>query len=325
MSLEFVRTVDPEEDREAYLKLKARRAETIARLYPPKVETLEDFKKVIESLSRHGQRDDLIDCKFDENLCTVYGVDGVMVDREAERVTMDVDRGDYEKTFYLKLNNLMDITVRTPTSYNDTIYERRMGGERPLKRYPDYEVSTPTDRAKCFIRWKSRGSWEETSPYHREGFEIYCVTMDVNEILEKFRDRMLKMAKWKLKKWPGESVTEEELRKMTKLWIADWQLGKELLEDLVEEMGQKYSERIEKLIDKSFKTDKLSEVASELRKIANELRDKGIMTKVWRKEVNVSDVIESSAELFDEKLDRQARTNLNVSVLPAIRKYEKNM
>lgn len=83
-----------------------------------------------------------------------------------------------------------------------------------------------------------------------------------------------------------------------------------------------YSKRIERLRNDSFKTERQPKVASELRKIAKAIRGKGIKAKLWKREVDVADFLESSADAFDKGLDREGRTNLNVSVLPALRKYE---
>jgi len=216
---EFVRDVNMEADRREYMEEKAREERRMAMLRPPVVKSIEDFDKVIESLKKYGQRSHLIECE--EERCTVYGVNEILIDREAEKVTMEVDSGDYEKKFFLELQNVMDVSARKPTRFTDVIYERRYGGEWPLERYPYYVVGIIEDRGVCHVHWETRGAYRKESPYRKQGFEISCYEMTVDELVEKMRHMVMRSAVWRLKKKP-EEITEEELREVAETIIAEW-------------------------------------------------------------------------------------------------------
>ena len=238
MSFEFVRDVDREADKKEYLEEKARLERRVAMLHPPKVETLKDFKKVYESLLKYDQKPELLKCGKgweetweddfqDPETCILYGMNALSVDREKEKVKVEVNHNDIEKKFLLELNNVLDVEVRRPTSMTDVIYERRHGGDTPPKKYPDYWTDIYDDRGKCNIHWEGRGPYR--SP--KEGFEIHCTEMTADELLEKFRDRIEGRARYRLKKLPGEEITEEELKRVAENIVAEEKQCKSIFEE----------------------------------------------------------------------------------------------
>lgn len=59
-------------------------------------------------------------------------------------------------------------------------------------------------------------------------------------------------------------------------------------------------------------------VVDKLKKLADNIEPKGIKVKIWRQEVNIAEIMRSAAEDFKERKDREARSTLNVFVIPVI-------
>lgn len=237
MSFEFVRDVDKQKDSEEFLERKREQEKREAMAYPPKLESMEDFDKVIENLRKYGQRTELVECearyreppfKPEDWVCRVFGVNSIIVDREKEKATLEVAHREWEQKnqFFLQLNNILEATVREPTMMADIIYERRHGGRGPVKRYPDHVTDIYNDRGVCSISWDDRGPYDEESPHHIQGFRINCGEMTPEQFVEKMRDRVEYKARYKYPTKYGaehikEPVPEDVLLEVAKEMIAD--------------------------------------------------------------------------------------------------------